>query len=257
MTTIMNRRMASTLALVLVLAACSGADSAHKAESGDVKVSVVAAPMPEPVQSLPVEYNEIPAPDKNREAYDVLVERVQVRGTARDFAKLRKAYIRTDLYNPYDRHQRQLARDMVEALDANDLRQCIELANALLQRNYTHLGAHSVAANCHGRLGDSEQQQMHARIYSGLINAIDGSGDGRKAGSAYVVISVDEIYDFLQAKDLEVAKRALLDDPELQGERHIQVMPVRDPRSGDSFNLYFDISAEQKYFARKLRSSAR
>jgi hypothetical protein len=246
----------STFAVsVLFLASCSSndSDSKHKADTSDVEVSVRALPVSEPVFGMPVSEAESPPLDENRQAYDAVVERIQARGYPSDYALLRKEYLKTDLYDPYDREQREATRAMFEAMDAEDLTRCVKLANTILARNFTSLAAHKGAENCYGKLEDFDQQEVHARIYRGLLGAIAASGDGRTPGSAFVVISVDEIYDFLQARDLEVVKEALGSDHTIGSERKIEVIPVRDPRSGRSFNLYFDISAEQIYFSKKLQ----
>lgn len=238
------------LAISLLLASCAGNDSDDrpKAATSDVEVTAIPAPMSAPVQSLPVDESALPD-NTSRRAYDAIVERIQARGFQSDYTLLREEYLKTDLYDPFDRHQRDAARAMFEALDANELTQCVKHANMILQRNFTSLAAHAGAAICHGKLEDAERQEMHARIYDGLINAIAATGNGKSQRSAFVVLSVDEIYDFLQSQDLEVVGESLVD----AGDRKYDVMSVRDPRTGRNFDVYFDISAEQIYFSKKLQ----
>lgn len=240
----------SGLAIFLLLGSCAGNDSddKHKAETSDVDVSVSAAPLDAPVQSLPVD-ESMPENGTSRQAYEAVVERIQARGFQSDYTLLREEYLKTDLYDPFDRRQREAARAMFEALDANELEQCVKHANAILARNYTSLAAHAGAGICYGKLEDAERQEMHSRIYGGLINAIAATGNGKSQRSAFVVLSIDEIYDFLQSQDLEVVGQSLID----AGDRKYDLMSVRDPRTGRNFDVYFDISAEQIYFSKKLQ----
>lgn len=234
----------------MLLASCAGnkSDDKHKADTSDVEVSVNAAPLDAPVQSLRVD-EAVPQDNAGRRAYDAIVERIQARGFQSDYTLLREEYLKTDLYDPFDRRQREAVRAMFEALDANELTQCVKHANTILERNYTSLSAHAGAAICYGKLEDAERQEMHSRIYDGLINAIAATGNGKSQRSAFVVLSVDEIYDFLQSQDLEVVGQSLID----AGDRKFDLMSVRDPRTGRNFDVYFDISSEQIYFSRKLQ----
>jgi len=217
----------------------------HTADISDAVVSVTPAPLPPPMQS---DLDSSSPTNNGRQAYDAIVERILARGFQSDYTLLRNEYVNTDLYNPFDRHQREEARAMFEALDANQLKQCVKHANTILDINFTSLAAHTGAAICYGKLDDAEQQELHSRIYDGLINAIAATGNGKSPQSAFVVLSVDEIYDFLQAQDLEVVSQALMDN----GNRKFDVMSVRDPRTGRKFDVYFDISAEQVYFSKRL-----
>jgi len=233
------------LAIAMLLAGCASndADDKHKADTGDVEVSVTPAPLEPPI------HGDVPSAEENRQAYDAIVERIKARGFQSDYTLLRNEYVNTSLYNPFDSNQRDAARAMFEALDANELKKCVKHANTILDVNFVSLAAHAGAAICYGKLDDSDQQEMHSRIYDGLINAIAATGNGKSPQSAFVVISVDEIYDFLQSQDLEVVSQALQDS----GGRKFDVMSVRDPRTSRNFDVYFDISAEQSYFARKLQ----
>jgi len=238
------------LAALLQVGCASKADTdaaTHTADTTDATVMVTPVPL-EP--SVGLEHDDASAAvDNNRQAYDAIVERIKARGFQSDYTLLRNEYVNTRLYNPFDSHQRDVTRAMFEALDANELKQCIKDASTILDVNFTNLSAHAGAAICYGKLDDSDQQEMHSRIYDGLIGAIAATGNGKSPQSAFVVISVDEIYDFLQSQDLEIVSQKLLDS----GGRKFDVMSVRDPRTGRNFDVYFDISAEQTYFAKKLQ----
>lgn len=245
-----NRAILGVAAFLLLLTGCgSSTPKEHMADTSDATVTAIPAPMSGSVQSLPVDESAAPPRDQNRAAYDAVVERIQARGFQGDYTLLRQEYLKTDLYDPFDRSQRETTRAMFEALDANELKTCVKHANAILERNYTSLAAHAGAAICYGKLEDAEQQELHSRIYDGLIAAIAATGNGKAPQSAFVVLSVDEIYDFLQSQDLEVVGQALID----RGDRKFDVMSVRDPRTSRNFDVYFDISAEQIYFAKKLQ----
>jgi len=238
-----------TITIAVLLAGCASnkSEDEHKADTGDAEVTVTPAPLESPV-GLEHE-NASAAADNNRQAYDAIVERIKARGFQSDYTLLRNEYVNTSLYNPFDSHQRDAVRAMFEALDANELKKCVKQANEVLDVNFTNLSAHAGAAICFGKLDDSDEQEMHSRIYDGLIGAIAATGNGKSPQSAFVVISVDEIYDFLQSQDLEVVTQKLQDS----GGRKFDVMSVRDPRTSRNFDVYFDISAEQTYFAKKLQ----
>lgn len=242
-----KRQHAMLWVLITALAGCAGKAEKPADESASAQPPVAyAAP-----QGALKAGDTASTPGTMR--YETIVERIKARGYAGDFSLLRTEYTKTALYQPFDQTERDQARAMFEALDANDLAQCVKRADAILARNFTSLAAHMGAAICHGRLEQSDLQQLHAEIYDGLINSIASTGNGSSPQTAFVVINTDEIYGFLQAQDLEVVTQALV---QVSGKDY-DLMTIRNPRTNQQYGVYFDISAEQAFFARKMGGSSR
>ena len=224
-----------------MLAACAGNKTVPAVDSAS-STSVPASVSPQaPSKKADAEHGQ--------QTYAAIVERIKARSYPEDFTLLRMQYTKTDLYQPFDTGERDQTRQLFEALDGSDLKRCVALADTILGRNFTSIAAHMGAAICHGRLGEEDLQQMHAGIYDGLINSIASTGSGSSPKTAFMVINTDEIYSFLQAQDLEVVNQALV---HADGKEY-DLMTVKDPRTGRQYGVYFDISTEQMYFAKKMR----
>ena len=77
------------------------------------------------------------------------------------------------------------------------------------------------------------------------IAAILRKGDGKAESTAYKVKSVDEEYEILRVFGLKPAMQSLVTG---KNKKPYDVLDATDPRTGETFSLWFDISAVPSIF---------
>jgi len=249
--TIMLRAMLLAVPLSVLLAACAGSGTADndKAQTPDTAAEATAYAVTDSA-SVGQHDDKVAEKSPDTQDYELILERVKARSYPDDFHLLREQYIKTDLYKPFDSAERELTQKVFEALDDNNLKQCVKLADRILARNFLSLPAHRAAAICYEQSGDDIAQQFHENMYRGLLDAVAHSGNGSAPATAFVVINVDEIDALLQAQDLEVVSQTQLQ----QGEHEYNRVYVRNPQTGRQFDVYFDVSAEKRWYLDRLRT---
>jgi len=238
--------LAASLSVLLVACAGSGPTD-NTTQTQDAAVEATTYPV---TDGAPVANHEAQATPTKSHTYEVVLERVKARAYADDFRLLREEFVKTDLYKPFDSAEREQTQQMFEAFDNNNLKLCLSLADRILARNFLSLPAHRAAAICNEQRGDDMAQQFHDAMYRGLLDAVARSGNGSSPAAAFVVITVDEIDALLQAQDLEVVSQSQLQ----QGEHEYNRVFVRNPQTGRQFYVYFDVSAEKRWYLNRLRS---
>lgn len=93
---------------------------------------------------------------------------------------------------------------------------------------------------CNFKLERNEDGKYHRYVLNGLINSIANNGDGRSVKTAYTTISTGELKTFIQMMGLEIKRQSLRNS----NGKAFDVMAVKDPKTGEEFNLYFDISIQ-------------
>ncbi len=86
-------------------------------------------------------------------------------------------------------------------------------------------------------------------MLNGLVDSIGHSGDGRSPTTAFVTISTPELRAFLRLTGLEVKKQSLVHE----ADKAFDLMGVRDPETGEEFELYFDITTQMTKGFKGLR----
>ena len=248
-----SRTVLLTVPLSVLLAACAGSGPTdnNTTQTPDAGVEAKTYPVTDGAPLVNREAQAAPTTIQTYEkTYELVLERVKARAYADDFRLLREEFVKTDLYKPFDSAEREQTQQMFEALDENNLKQCVSLADRILARNFLSLPAHRAAAICHEQRGDDMAQQFHDLMYRGLLDAVARSGNGSSPAAAFVVINVDEIDALLQAQDLEVVSQSQL----RLGDREYNRVFVRNPQTGRQFYVYFDVSAEKRWYLNRLRS---
>lgn len=182
-------------------------------------------------------------------AYFDMVKRIKSGDTDVDFLKLRRAYVNTDLYDPYYGPEKFQLGAVRTAFDHNDHEECIEAADTLLETNYASLAGHFFAAECHKALGHADKEAFHRNVFEKLVESIENSGTGKSPPSAYYTTSVAQQRSFLDAKNLAVVQ----EEPTVKMDGRIySVVRVENRDTLEPLTLYFDITDQmEKGFNKK------
>lgn len=188
------------------------------------------------------------SPTKHTEysnAYSKEWQKVRVMSLDSDFDALRVAYTDTNMYQPYFIHS---VKPIYKALNKGNFEECAQLSEDYLLNNQINLGAHLAAMICYFELGKKEKGVFHRFVVDGLMRSIAGEGDGRSFETAHRVISTPELYSFLQILGLKVKSQSLMS----HNGTPYDVMAVVNPRTGEEFALYFDISLQMEKGFKKI-----
>lgn len=179
-------------------------------------------------------FGQKPVPDDS--VYKAVVAKVKSGDTSVDFKALRIAFTNTKAYSPYggDRDGQKAA---FAALDNKNYKDAAKSAEKMLEEDYVDMEAHIAASLGYEGLGNTAKADFHKKVYLGLVNSILSSGDGKSAGTAYVVISTNEEYVVLRALRLTFGSQSL---QHLDGHT-FDVMNAADPKTKKSSNVFFNI----------------
>lgn len=176
------------------------------------------------------------AQDSPTPKYAALLDRVKKSDATVDFKELRMAYTETPDYSPYggDRDMRQ---KMFAALNAKEFDQAVESAEKILAKNFVEINAHFVAYVARRELGQAEKSTFHKFMFDGLVKSITGSGDGKTAETAFVVIATDEEYTLFNVLGLRPTGQALVS----QNGHSFDRMTAADLKTTETVVYFFNI----------------
>ena len=160
---------------------------------------------------------------------------VKNRSRDADFEKIRLSYTATESYTPY---KVSPVPEIMSYMRNADYDACIKEANDFLVTDYVSLVTHFALRVCYSESGKQEKSAYHDYVVGGLIDSICASGDGKSSGSAFVVISTEELYGFLNLVGLQVTAQSLGSDENGAFDK----MTVRESGKDEEFDLYFDIN---------------
>ena len=181
--------------------------------------------------------------------YDTLLERVKKSDQTVDFKELRMVYTGTAKYNPYggDREKR---KSMFEALNTEQFDKALADASAILDSNYLDLNAHFVALVSNRELGNANKAAYHRFVFTGLLDSIKNSGDGKTPETAFVVISTDEEYVLFNFMELRVQDQSLIKEKGHNFDR----MTALDPKNNETVVYYFNIDKPFGWLGKSLKN---
>jgi len=172
--------------------------------------------------------------------YQLELKNVISKSPDADFLKLRMAYTNTKMYAPYSLDTHSLQKKAFQKINEKKFEECLEISNDIVKLNYTNLGGQYLSMVCNFKLERNEDGKYHRYVLNGLINSIANNGDGRSVKTAYTTISTGELKTFIQMMGLEIKRQSLRNS----NGKAFDVMAVKDPKTGEEFNLYFDISIQ-------------
>jgi hypothetical protein len=183
-----------------------------------------------------------------KNSYEALLERVKKQDATVNFAEFRMAFTETSQYHPYagDSADRKA---MFAALNAKEYEKALAASTKILDENYVDMNGHFGALAAHRNLGHGKEFEFHRFVFSGLLDSLEKSGDGKSPKTAYVVISVDEEYVWFNVKGLRVEDQAKIDD---QGHSYDR-MTATNSQTGDKITVYFNIDKPFNWLANTLK----
>jgi hypothetical protein len=157
-----------------------------------------------------------------------------------DFDELRRAFTESSEYNPRGGGKLEGLAEAYSSVEKAEFDQCLNHVDRVLAKNYMSLEAHMIGVLCSGQQADFNREDKHRYMVEGLMESIEGSGDGMSERSAYRTISTSELRGFVRLKGLQVLDQSIVYD-----DRGIyDKMQVRDPESGDEYPLFFNVSEQ-------------
>jgi hypothetical protein len=180
--------------------------------------------------------------------YDALVARVRAGDVDIDYSALRRAFVDTEHYNPFGSGSANQQEKMRSALESEKYSKALKVAEAVLTDAFVNGEAHAVAAMCHDKLGRADRSRYHRAIAQGQFDSICSGKDGRSPDTACHVISTDEEYFYMSLASLQFVSQALTECKS----GPCDAMEVKDPKSGETFTLYFDVSTQMRAIENSL-----
>ncbi|WP_323843822.1 DUF4919 domain-containing protein [Microbulbifer magnicolonia] len=157
-----------------------------------------------------------------------------------DFQRVREAYTTSARYAPYTDPLYEVVKSGIQQMQKGDWTACAGSAAEIVQANYTSLSGHFLGMTCNAKAGNREAGESHRFALDGFMAAIRSTGNGKTMETAYHTYSPQELRAFLQLQGLEIVDQSLV-----RGERGIyDQMGVRDPKTGRTFRLYFNITKQ-------------
>ncbi|WP_096086697.1 DUF4919 domain-containing protein [Agaribacterium haliotis] len=187
----------------------------------------------------PNKVEPVSAEDVALNKYQQQIEQIKSDAAHADYTALRKAYSLTALYQPWDSSEHEAGLAILNTLAEDNYGFCLQLSQALLQKNYTSLMGHFGAWNCNKLQGDFDQANFHRQVIQGLMQSISASGDGKQPGSAWLVYSETEMRDYIRLKSLLMFNQEAF----IENGRHLRRAWCTDPKNAEAvIELYFDLS---------------
>lgn len=178
-------------------------------------------------------------------AYHVLVAQVQQDPAQENLSELRDIYLKTDRYTPNAEVESAKTDELFEAMGNQAWTDCIAVASAMLDQNYTSLYGHFGSMACQRHEGNTELASFHETVLNDLLEVLWATGDGASPESAFHTISTPELQAFVQLQGLETITQALKEE---HG-HWFEVVTVRNPKTDKEFKLYFDIGGQWSFLA--------
>jgi hypothetical protein len=185
-------------------------------------------------------------PATAKQIYQQLVEKAKAGDATVDFVELIAAA------SDWDLSEKEIVKapnrdEMVAAFKKKDYKRATELAEGVLDYEFTNRGLHRAAENAYTSLGDKTRSEFHRNIAEKLLNALLSTGDGQSPESAYCVQGIREEYVIMDHFGYDVSSQAYL----ASGNSTYDMLSGVDRKSKKPFSLYFDISG---FFRRCINS---
>ncbi|MCE1189646.1 MAG: DUF4919 domain-containing protein [Ignavibacteria bacterium] len=155
-----------------------------------------------------------------------------------DFFMLRMSFTRLPGYRPFSVMNNEAFKELQLDMNQKRYNEGVTVLEEILATNYFDPRAHMMAVALYQYKGDTVKAKFHARVYKGIISSIVQSGDGVGPETAFIVISTEEEYAFMQAANWHTKDQNLLD---VKGRKY-DCFRVSKVGSNDDFYVYFDVT---------------
>ncbi len=167
-------------------------------------------------------------------------------GVSNDFFSLRMAYTKTSLYDPYGEDIENLQKKMVSYTEKKNFQKALAIADDIFKKKYVDIKTHLYCSQIYKKLNDTAKSNYHYNIYSGLLNSIYFSGDGKSVKTAFIAIEVSEEYDLMEWLKLKSNGQNWM----IKDGFHFDIIKVSD---GDKEKeLFFNVDLPLKKISKKF-----
>ncbi len=150
-----------------------------------------------------------------------------------DFVRFRHSCFR----NALGQADPGIRRDLDAAMKRHRYADGVELAEALLLRDFANIRTHVLKAYCHKKMGEIESYRSHMFFASGMIHSIVDDRTGRAIDDAFPVYLVSNEYGVLEYLELALRAQSLV----TRDGRSYDRMECVD-KKGDEVVIYFDVT---------------
>lgn len=121
-----------------------------------------------------------------------------------------------------------------------DFSACQQVAQRILEANYTSLTGHFAAAQCAEALQDQTANRYHTWVLDSFIKAIWRTGDGRSETTPLMINSTTDLYAFIQLHELVAVGQDLVYVEQIP----IQRIRIQIPESNRQSTWYFNVTPQ-------------
>ena len=137
--------------------------------------------------------------------------------------------------------------EMVAVFKAKNFKKAVELAEVVLDYEYTNRSLHRATAKAYRELKNRERADFHTQIGEQILHALLSTGDGQTAETAYCVQGINEEYVIMNHFGYKVSSQAYV----VSTNSNYDVLSGTHEKTGKRVDLYFDISG---FFRRCVES---
>jgi Domain of unknown function (DUF4919) len=167
--------------------------------------------------------------------YEDLLDKLKKGDTSIDFKKFRLAFTETKEFAPYGGSD--VRQKMNAALNKDDYKEALKLAEERLKTYYVDIDAHFTAFIANRELGKTKEAEFHRAVGIGLLDSILDGADGKTAKTAYFVISIREEYLVMASKGLRVNMQSL----KMEDGHTFDVLSGTNADTKETGSFYFNI----------------
>jgi len=161
--------------------------------------------------------------------YIKLLENIKLEPNLTAIKQLRHVYVSTQRYKKNINAEIPNHPEF-EAFLHKDLKASLLKAYEVLDKNYTSLNGHYLA------------MATSFELLNILLEAIWASGDGKSISTAFFSISTSEINSFIELHGFDLISHTFIQ----RDEKSYDKVRIKDLKTGQIFDWYFDISAQRK-----------
>lgn len=121
-------------------------------------------------------------------------------GQIASLAEQRMQFVYTRYYRPWDERERQRRNKVVEYFNQDKCDNAISQAGKLIEVNPFSLTANFILAACLDKFGRQDDAAFHRYVARRLMEILEESGTGDSPIDSIKVISISEIYDYLDMR---------------------------------------------------------
>jgi len=173
--------------------------------------------------------------------YNQLLQNIKLEPNLNAIKELRHVYVSTQRYKK-NINAEIPNHPQFESFLHKDLKVSLLKAYEVLDKNYTSLNGHYLAMATSFELGEKEQSKYHQSLLNILLEAIWASGDGKSISTAFFSTSSIEVDSFIELHGFDLINHNLI---QIDEKSYDQVR-IKDLKTGQIFDWYFDISAQKK-----------